>query len=74
MTTSITTKCSARIRRIIGSILCQEAPFNNEFNLIGAKYRDVNDQVNFGVYIRDLDKYKVEVLTMQERILFAAKF
>jgi hypothetical protein len=36
--------------------LYQEAPFEDEFNLIEAKCRGVGEQVNFGVYIRDLDK------------------
>jgi len=73
LTTSIRTKCSARMRVILGSRLCQEAPFEDEFDLIEAKGRGVNEQVNFGIYIRDLDKYEVEVLTMQERISFTAK-
>jgi hypothetical protein len=68
LTTFIMIKCSARMRVIQGSRLCQEAPFENEFNLIEFKSRDVNEQVNFRVYIRDLDKYEVDVLRMQERI------
>jgi hypothetical protein len=48
-------------------------PFEDEFDLIEAECRGVNEQVNVGVHIRDLDKDKVEVLTMQERISFAAK-
>ena len=52
--------------------MCQEAPFYNEFELIAAKCRGVNEQVNFGVYIRDLNKDEVEVLAMQEQILFVA--
>ena len=73
MDTSINVQCSARMRGILGSTLCQEAPFENEFDVIEAKCRGVNEQVNFGVYIGDLDKYEVEVFTMQERISFAAK-
>jgi hypothetical protein len=34
---------------------------------------DVNEHINIEVYIGDLDKDEVDVLTMQERILFAAK-
>ena len=77
LTTSIRTKCSARERRILGSRLCQNAPFENEFDLIEAKGRGVNEQVNFGIYIRHLDKYEVEVFTvftMQKQILFATNF
>ena len=73
MDTSIKAQCSARMRGILGSRLCQEAPFEDEFDLIEAKCRGVNEQVNFGVYIGDLDKCEVEVLTMQERIFLAAK-
>jgi hypothetical protein len=61
------------MRVILGSRLCQEAPFEDEFDLFQAKGRGVNEQINYGIYIRDLDKYEVEVLTMQERILFVAK-
>jgi hypothetical protein len=53
--------------------LYQEAPFENEFDLIETKSRSVNEQVNFGVYIRDLDKYEVEVFIVQEQISFVAK-
>ena len=49
LTTSIGTKCSARLRGILGSRLCQEAPFEDEFDLIEAKGRGVNEQVNFGI-------------------------
>ena len=73
MATSIRAQCNARPRGFLGSRLCQEAPFEDEFDLIEAKCRGVNEQVNVGVYIRDLDKDEVEVLTMQERISFAAK-
>ena len=52
--------------------MCQETPFEDEFHLIEARCRGVNEQVNVGVYIRDLDKDEVEVLAMQERILFVA--
>jgi hypothetical protein len=61
------------MRGILRSRLYQEAPFEDEFNLIEAKCRGVDEQVNFRVYIRNLDKYEVELLTMQERISFAAK-
>ena len=49
MDTSIRAQCSARMRRILGSRLCQEAPFEDEFDLIKAKGRGVNEQVNFGI-------------------------
>jgi hypothetical protein len=73
LTTSIRIKCSARMRRILGSRLCLEAPLEDEYDLIKAKVRAMNEQIHFGVYIKNLDKYEVEVLTMQERIAFAAK-
>jgi hypothetical protein len=62
------------MRVILGSRLCQETLFENEFDLIEAKGRGVIEKVNLGVYIRDLDKYEVEMLTMHEQILFEAKF
>jgi hypothetical protein len=73
LATSIRAHYSVRLRGIRGSRLYYKAPFDDEINLIEARYRDVNEQVNFGVYIRDLDKDEVEMLTMGERILFAAK-
>ena len=66
MTTSIRAQCSARPRGILGSRLYQAAPVKDEIDLIEAKYWGVNKQVNFGVYIRDLNKDEVEVLEMQE--------
>ena len=42
--TFIRTKCSAKMRVILGSTLCQEAPFDDEFDLIEAKSRGVNEQ------------------------------
>ena len=73
MDTYFRAQCSARMRIILGRRMCQEAPFEDEFDLIEAKGRGVNEQVNFWVYIRHLDKYEVKVFTMQERILFAAE-
>jgi hypothetical protein len=67
------TKYNASMKVILGSKMCQEAPFEDEFDLIEAKDRGENKQIKFGVYIRDLDKYEVKVLTMQKRISFAAK-
>jgi hypothetical protein len=58
------------MRGILRSRLCQEAPFEDEFDLIETKYRGVNKQINF----KNLDKNEVEVLTMHEQILFGAKF
>jgi len=52
------------MRGILGSRLYQEGLFDNEFNLIETKCKGVNEQVHFGVYIKDLDKYEVELLTM----------
>ena len=74
MATSIRAQCSARLRGILGSRLCQEAPFKDEFDLIEAKCRGVNEQVNARVYIRDLNKDEIDVLTMKERITFEAEF
>ena len=49
----------------------QETPFNDDFDLIEAKGRGVNEQVYFGIYIRDLDKYEKEVLTMHKQTLIS---
>ena len=62
MTISIRTQCSARMKGFLGSKLCQEAPFDDEFDLIEAKDMGMDKQVNFEVYIRDLNIYEVEVL------------
>ena len=62
------------MKGILGKKLCQEAPFKDEFDLIEAKCRGVNEQVNFGVYITHLDKYEVKVFTMQERICLRPNF
>ena len=43
----IMAQCSARLRGILGSRLCQEAPFEDKFDLIEAKFWGVNEQVNF---------------------------
>jgi hypothetical protein len=43
LTTSIRTKCSASMRVILGSKLCQEAPVEDVFDLIEAKNRDMNE-------------------------------
>ena len=44
--------------------MCQGAPLKDECDLIKAKGRGVNEQVNVRIQIRDLDKDEVEVLTM----------
>ena len=49
MDTSIKAQCSARMRGIPGSRLCQEAPLEDEFDLIEAKCRGMNEQVNVRV-------------------------
>ena len=55
--------------------MCQKTPFQfNEFDLIEAKCWGVNEHVNVKVYIRDLNKDEIEVLTMKEQITFAAEF
>ena len=46
MATSIRAQCSARRRGILGSRLCQVAPFEDEFDLIEAKCWGVNEQIN----------------------------
>ena len=61
------------MRVILGNRLCQEAPFEDEFDLIETKGRGVNEQVNFRIYNRDRDKYEIEVLTMHDQIGFATK-
>jgi hypothetical protein len=45
----------------------------DEFDLIEAKCHGVNEQVNFRVYIRNLNKNEEEMLTMHEKLLFVAK-
>jgi hypothetical protein len=56
MITSIRTQsqCSTKLREVLVSRLCQEVPFEDELNLIEAKCWGVNEQVNIGIYIRDL--------------------
>ena len=49
MATSIKAQCSTRPGGILGSTMCQEAPFEDEFDLIEAKCRGVNEQVNVKV-------------------------
>lgn len=46
--------------------MCQEVPFQDEFDLIEAKCWGVNEQVNVKVCIRNLNKDAVQVLAMQE--------
>ena len=64
MDTYLRAQCSARMIGILERTLYQEAPFDDEFDLIEAKGRDVNEQVYFEVYIRHLDKYEVKVFIM----------
>ena len=73
MDTYFRAQYSAKMKGILGKRLYQEAPFEDEFDLIEAKGRGVNEQINFGIYIRYLDKYEIKVFTMHERISFAAK-
>ena len=42
------------MRVILESRLCQEAPFEDEFDLMEAKSKGVNEQINFRVYTRTL--------------------
>ena len=46
------------------SRLCQEPPLEDEFDLIEAKYQDVNEQINVKMYIENFDKNEVDVFTM----------
>ena len=56
------------MRGILRRRLCQEVPCEDEFDLIEAKGRGVNEPINFGVYIRHLHKYEVKLFIMQERM------
>ena len=73
MATSIRAQCSARLKEILRNKLFQEASFEDEFDLIETKLWGMIEQVNVGVYIKNLDKDEAYVLTMQVQILFAAK-
>ena len=64
MATSIKAQCSTKPRGILRSRMCQEGPFEDEFDLIQAKCRGVNEQVNIMIYIGNLDKMEIQVLTM----------
>ena len=44
--------------------MCQEATFEDELDLVETKGRGVYEHVNFGIKVRNLDKYVVEVLTI----------
>lgn len=69
--TSIKAQCNPRPKRIIESRLCQKAPLKNEFDLIEAECWGVNEQFSNMIYIRDLDKDEIKVLTMQKQISLA---
>ena len=49
MATSIRAQCNTRLRGILGSRLYQEAPLEDEFDLIEAKCQGVNEQVKVRV-------------------------
>ena len=66
MDTYFKAQCSAKMRVIIARRLCQEAPFEDEFDLIEAKGRGVNEQVKIWIYIRHLHKYEVKMFTMHK--------
>jgi hypothetical protein len=44
--------------------MCQKAFLEDEFDLIEAKYQDVNEQINVKMYIENFDKNEVDVFTM----------
>ena len=54
-------------------MLCQQTPFNDEFDFIEAKCRGVNEQIYFRIQIRNLDEDVIQMLTNQIRIAFAAE-
>lgn len=64
MATSIRAQCSARLKEILRNKLFQEASFEDEFDLIETKLWGMIEQVNVGVYIKNLDKDEAYVLTM----------
>lgn len=64
MATSIKTQCSTRPGRILGSRMCQKTFLVDEFDLIEAKCQDINEQINVKIYIENLDKNEVDVLTI----------
>ena len=51
----------------------QKNPFEEEFDFIEAKCQGMNEQIHFRIQIRNLDEDVIEMLTIQIRILFAAK-
>ena len=59
MTTPIKAQYSVRPGRILGSRMCEEAPLKDEFDLIEAKGRGVNEQVNVRIQIKDLDEDEI---------------
>lgn len=65
MVTSMKTQCSPRLTRNLGCKLYQEVPLENECDLTKAKCWDVNEQIYVRIYIRNLHKDEVHVLTMQ---------
>ena len=73
MATSIKAQYSPRPRGILENKLCQEAPVENEFYLIEAKCWGMNKQVNIRIYIGNLDKDEIKVLTMHKIFFFVAK-
>ena len=46
MATFIEAQCSTWPGGILGSRMCQEAPLEDEFDLIEVKCRGVNEQIN----------------------------
>ena len=54
-------------------MLCQKTPFEDEFDLIKAKCRGVNEQLHFRIQIENLDEDVIQMLRIQIKIVFAAE-
>jgi hypothetical protein len=53
--------------------MCQKATIKDEFDLVETKSRSVYEHINFGIKVRNLDKYVVEVFIIQIGIAAAPK-
>ena len=70
---SIRDQCIGRLIWSLRSMLCQKTPFEDEFDLIKAKRRGVNEQLHFRIQIENLDEDVIQMLRIQIKIVFAAE-
>ena len=73
LTTSMRRLSKPGPARSLGRCMCQEASFENEFNLIEAKGWSVDKQVHIRIQIGNFDEDVVEVLTILIGIPLAAE-